>query len=74
MLGLCMPQQPDPSKAEAFAERIQSYWPAVRADMLVADYCGIRPKVDVGGKTFGDFWIAASLLALNAVCSPTLSC
>lgn len=52
--------QPDASKAEAFAERIQSYWPAVRADMLVADYCGIRPKIDVDNKTFGDFWIAVS--------------
>jgi hypothetical protein len=73
-VGLCVLLQPDPSKAEAFAERIQSYWPAVRADMLVADYCGIRPKVNVGGKTFGDFWIAASLLALKSVCCLTLLC
>lgn len=50
--------QPDPSKAETFAERIRAYWPDARAEMLEADYCGIRPKIMINGKIFEDFYIA----------------
>ncbi|TMW64021.1 hypothetical protein Poli38472_014138 [Pythium oligandrum] len=49
---------PNQSKDEVFAERIQSYWPAVTKDMLVADYCGIRPKIEMQGVTYDDFYIA----------------
>ncbi|CAI5701241.1 hypothetical protein KXD40_007028 [Peronospora effusa] len=49
---------PDPSKAEEFAERIGTYWPEVRAELLEADYCGIRPKIRINGKIFEDFYIA----------------
>ncbi|OWY98721.1 L-2-hydroxyglutarate dehydrogenase [Phytophthora megakarya] len=50
--------QPDSSKAEKFAERIRAYWPEARADMLEADYCGIRPKIEINGEIFEDFYIA----------------
>ncbi|RLN89612.1 hypothetical protein BBJ28_00022837 [Nothophytophthora sp. Chile5] len=50
--------QPDASKAETFAERIRSYWPEARAELLEADYCGIRPKIQVGGAIYEDFYIA----------------
>ncbi|KAJ0398036.1 hypothetical protein ATCC90586_005235 [Pythium insidiosum] len=49
---------PDPRKAEAFAERIRSYWPSVCAADLVPDYCGIRPKISIGGAIADDFYIA----------------
>ncbi|KAG7385440.1 hypothetical protein PHYPSEUDO_001476 [Phytophthora pseudosyringae] len=50
--------QPDPSNAEQFAEKIRAYWPEVHADMLEADYCGIRPKIAINGEIFEDFYIA----------------
>ncbi|CAI5719962.1 unnamed protein product [Hyaloperonospora brassicae] len=50
--------QPDSSKAEHFAERIRAYWPDARADLLEADYCGIRPKITIDGKIAEDFYIA----------------
>lgn len=31
--------------AHSFYEQIKSYWPNVRKESLVADYCGIRPKL-----------------------------
>ncbi|KAF1321189.1 L-2-hydroxyglutarate dehydrogenase, partial [Globisporangium splendens] len=46
---------PDPSKANEFAERIRSYWPQVSADQLIADYCGIRPKINLDGSVYEDF-------------------
>ncbi|KAG6968661.1 hypothetical protein JG687_00003643 [Phytophthora cactorum] len=54
--------QPDQSKAEKFAERIRAYWPQARAEMLKADYCGIRPKIAINGKVVEDFYIAVSLV------------
>ncbi|GAB9466619.1 L-2-hydroxyglutarate dehydrogenase [Globisporangium polare] len=48
--------QPDPSKAAIFAERIRSYWPQVSEDELVADYCGIRPKINLQGSIYEDFY------------------
>ncbi|EGZ19938.1 hypothetical protein PHYSODRAFT_248743 [Phytophthora sojae] len=50
--------QPDPAKAEKFAERIRAYWPDARAELLEADYCGIRPKIATNGNIFEDFYIA----------------
>ncbi|TYZ68221.1 hypothetical protein PybrP1_003120 [[Pythium] brassicae (nom. inval.)] len=49
---------PDSSKAEVFADRIRSYWPQVAASDLVADYCGIRPKITVRGAVYEDFYFA----------------
>ena len=53
--------QPDSSKAEHFAARIRAYWPDMRAELLEADYCGIRPKIAIDGKIHEDFYIAVSL-------------
>ncbi|KAF4324286.1 hypothetical protein BBO99_00000226 [Phytophthora kernoviae] len=53
--------QPDPSKAETFAERIRAYWPEAHAELLEAGYCGIRPKIEVDGSIFDDFYIADKL-------------
>ncbi|KAI9907688.1 hypothetical protein PsorP6_003255 [Peronosclerospora sorghi] len=49
---------PDPLKAETFAQTIRAYWPHVRTDLLHADYCGIRPKVALHGNILDDFYIA----------------
>jgi L-2-hydroxyglutarate oxidase LhgO len=57
--------QPNPSKAEQFAERIRAYWPEARAELLQADYCGIRPKIEVNGKTCEDFYIAVRSAAVK---------
>ncbi|MDE2293407.1 MAG: FAD-dependent oxidoreductase [Elusimicrobia bacterium] len=35
----------DPAKAEAFAASVSRYWPGVRAEDLVPDQSGIRPKL-----------------------------
>ncbi|MGB6534855.1 MAG: NAD(P)/FAD-dependent oxidoreductase [Xanthobacteraceae bacterium] len=49
----------DPRRADAFYERIRSYWPDLPADSLVPDYCGIRPKLNGPGEGQADFMIAA---------------
>jgi L-2-hydroxyglutarate oxidase LhgO len=33
------------TSAPSFYEQINSYWPNVRKESLVADYCGIRSKL-----------------------------
>ncbi len=35
----------NPNRAEAFAQAIRRYWPALPDDVLVADYAGVRPKI-----------------------------
>ncbi|CEG35927.1 fad-dependent oxidoreductase [Plasmopara halstedii] len=50
--------RPNPLKADKFADRIRDYWPDIHADMLNADYCGIRPKIAIDGKILEDFYIA----------------
>ena len=47
----------DPGRAKLFAERIRSYWPAMRADALVPDYSGIRPKLTGPGEPAADFLV-----------------
>ena len=49
----------DPRRADAFYDRIRSYWPGVPAGSLVPDYCGIRPKLTGPGEGQADFMIAA---------------
>jgi L-2-hydroxyglutarate oxidase LhgO len=49
----------DPRRADAFYDRIRSYWPALPAGSLVPDYCGIRPKLTGPGEGQADFLIAA---------------
>mmetsp|Transcript_12272 Transcript_12272/g.22781 ORF Transcript_12272/g.22781 Transcript_12272/m.22781 type:complete len:383 (+) Transcript_12272:78-1226(+) len=43
----------DASRGDSFYEAIRKYWPALPDDSLVADYSGVRPKVDTPG--FQDF-------------------
>ena len=49
----------DPRRADAFYDRIRTYWPGLPADSLVPDYCGIRPKLTGPGEPAADFMIAA---------------
>jgi len=48
----------DPRRAEAFYDRIRTYWPGLPAGSLVPDYCGIRPKLTGPGEPAADFMIA----------------
>ena len=48
----------DPRRAEAFYDRIRTYWPGLPAGSLVPDYCGIRPKLTGPGEPAADFLIA----------------
>jgi len=48
----------DPRRADAFYDRIRSYWPGLPAGSLVPDYCGIRPKLSGRGQPAADFMIA----------------
>jgi len=43
--------------AAKFAPIIASYWPRVSADMLIADYAGVRPKLAGPGQPNADFRI-----------------
>jgi L-2-hydroxyglutarate oxidase LhgO len=47
----------DAGRADAFYERIRTYWPALRDGTLAADYCGIRPKLTGKGEPAADFLI-----------------
>ena len=49
----------DPRRADAFYERIRTYWPGLPAGSLVPDYCGIRPKLTGAGEGQADFMVAA---------------
>nr|CCA16649.1 L2hydroxyglutarate dehydrogenase putative [Albugo laibachii Nc14] len=50
---------PIESRKALFVERIKRYWPAVSADDLEVDYCGIRPKImQANGQIYEDFCIA----------------
>jgi L-2-hydroxyglutarate oxidase LhgO len=46
-----------PDIAARFAPVIASYWPVVTADMLAADYAGVRPKLSGPGQPNEDFRI-----------------
>ncbi len=48
----------DPRRAEAFYDRIRTYWPALPPGSLVPDYSGIRPKLTGPGEGQADFMIA----------------
>jgi len=48
----------DPRKAAAFAGAVQRYLPDVRAEWLVPDQAGIRPKLAGPGEGFRDFVVA----------------
>ena len=48
----------DPAKAAAFATAVQRYLPDVRAEWLVPDQAGVRPKLAGPGEGFRDFVVA----------------
>ena len=45
----------DPAQAAAFADYIRRFWPNVRAEALVPDYAGLRPKLHGPGEAQPDF-------------------
>jgi L-2-hydroxyglutarate oxidase LhgO len=47
----------DPARAEAFYQRIRSYWPGLPDNSLAPDYAGIRPKLSGRGEPQRDFYI-----------------
>jgi L-2-hydroxyglutarate oxidase LhgO len=70
----------DPRRADAFYDRIRTYWPGLPAASLVPDYCGIRPKLSGPGETQADFMIAGEaahglprLVCLFGIESPGLT-
>ena len=47
----------DPKRADAFYDRIRTYWPALKDGTLAPDYSGIRPKLTGPGERAADFLI-----------------
>ena len=47
----------DPTRADAFYDRIRTYWPALKDGALAPDYSGIRPKLTGPGEAAADFLI-----------------
>jgi L-2-hydroxyglutarate oxidase LhgO len=47
----------DPARAGSFYARIRTYWPGLPDGTLVADYCGIRPKLTGPGEPAADFMV-----------------
>jgi len=47
----------DPSRAERFYDAVRTYFPALAADSLQPDYCGIRPKIHGPSEPQPDFVI-----------------
>lgn len=47
----------DPARAQSFYVRIRTYWPGLPDGTLMADYCGIRPKLTGPGEPAADFMV-----------------
>jgi L-2-hydroxyglutarate oxidase LhgO len=47
----------DPARANAFYDRVRTYWPGLRDGTLTPDYAGIRPKLRGAGEGQADFLI-----------------
>ncbi|CAJ1431431.1 unnamed protein product [Effrenium voratum] len=72
----------DTARASAFYEEVRRYWPGLPDDALVADYCGLRPKLSGPGEPAADFQLLGwgfrscgrpSLLNLLGIESPGLT-
>lgn len=70
----------DPSRGDSFYAAIRRYWPDLPDGTLVADYCGIRPKMFPAGTPDVDFRIdglathgKTGLVALYGIESPGLT-
>lgn len=71
---------PDQGRADAFADAIRSYWPALPDGALQASYAGVRPKIVGPGDKPADFRIDGpsahgipSLINLYGIESPGLT-
>ena len=71
----------DPGRAQAFYDRIRTYWPGLPDGALAPDYCGIRPKLSGPGEPARDFLIQGPaqhglvrLVHLFGIESPGLTC
>ncbi len=71
---------PDQGRADAFADAIRSYWPALPGGALQASYAGVRPKIAGPGEKPADFRIDGpaehglpSLINLYGIESPGLT-
>lgn len=71
----------DARRAERFAERIATYWPGLRPELLVPDYAGVRPKLTGPGQPAADFIVETpkdhglvGLVHLFGIESPGLTC
>ena len=49
----------DAKRADAFYDRIRTYWPSLKDGTLAPDYSGIRPKLTGPGEPAADFLIDA---------------
>lgn len=47
----------DPKRADAFYDRVRTYWQGLPDSALVPDYAGIRPKITGPGEAAADFRI-----------------
>lgn len=70
----------DPARAEAFYDRIRTYWPGLPDGALEPDYAGMRPKLSGPGEAAADFRIDGpeahgvdGLIALYGIESPGLT-
>ncbi|PID42919.1 MAG: FAD-dependent oxidoreductase [Gammaproteobacteria bacterium] len=64
-----------------FYREVRKYWPSLPEGSLVADYCGVRPKIKRDGQVLNDYLIQASdahqipgLVNLLGIESPGLTC
>jgi L-2-hydroxyglutarate oxidase LhgO len=71
----------DAGRATLFYERIRTYWPSLRRELLLPDYSGIRPKLSGPGQPPADFVIDTpqdhglfGLVHLFGIESPGLTC
>jgi L-2-hydroxyglutarate oxidase LhgO len=71
----------DARRAEMFYDRIRTYWPSLKPELLLPDYAGIRPKLSGPGEPAADFVIDAprdhglfGLVQLFGIESPGLTC
>jgi L-2-hydroxyglutarate oxidase LhgO len=47
----------NPARREAFAQAVRRYFPTVRAEALVPDYAGLRPRIATSDGQYSDFLI-----------------
>lgn len=71
----------DARRAASFCDRIRTYWPGLKAELLLPDYAGIRPKLSGPGEAAADFLVDTpadhgrfGLFQLFGIESPGLTC